>query len=116
MADLNQMDQVFTNLIVNAVDAIGTNGTLSIKCFKAAHAQTPRGNFVELIFSDTGHGIPIEIQQRIFDPFITTKADGTGLGLAITKRIVNAHKGSIFVESFFRDRDGVSYFSTHCGK
>lgn len=100
MADLNQMDQVFTNLIVNAVDAIGTNGTLSIKCFKATHTQAPRGNFVELIFSDTGHGIPIEIQQRIFDPFITTKADGTGLGLAITKRIVNAHKGSIFVESF----------------
>ena len=100
LADLNQMDQVFTNLIVNAVDAIGNNGTLSIKCFKATHAQTPRGNFVELIFSDTGPGIPIEIQQRIFDPFITTKADGTGLGLAITKRIVNAHKGSIFVESF----------------
>ena len=100
MADLNQMDQVFTNLIVNAVDAIGQNGTLSIKCFKATHAQKPRGDFIELIFSDTGHGIPIEIQQRIFDPFITTKADGTGLGLAITKRIVNAHKGSIFVESF----------------
>ncbi|MBI5052162.1 MAG: PAS domain S-box protein [Chloroflexi bacterium] len=100
MADLNQMDQVFTNLIVNAVDAIGNDGTLSIKSFKATHPQTPRGNFVELIFSDTGPGIPLEIQQRIFDPFITTKADGTGLGLAITKRIVNAHKGSIFVESF----------------
>jgi len=100
MADLNQMDQVFTNLIVNAVDAIGKNGTLAIKCFKATHAQAPRGNFVEVIFSDTGPGIPAEMQGRIFDPFITTKADGTGLGLAIAKRIVNAHKGSIFMQSW----------------
>jgi PAS domain S-box-containing protein len=101
VADSNQMDQVFTNLIVNAVEAMGKNGgTLSIKCQPASHPKAPRGDFVELLFGDTGPGIPPDMQQRIFDPFITTKADGTGLGLAITKRIITAHRGAIFVESW----------------
>ncbi len=101
VADSNQMDQVFTNLIVNAVEAMGKNGgTLSIKCHPANHPRAPRGDFVELLFGDTGPGIPPDLQQRIFDPFITTKADGTGLGLAITKRIITAHRGAIFVESW----------------
>jgi signal transduction histidine kinase len=95
------MDQVFTNLIVNAVEAMSKNGgTLSIKCHPANHPRAPRGDFVELLFGDTGPGIPPDLQQRIFDPFITTKADGTGLGLAITKRIITAHRGAIFVESW----------------
>jgi len=100
VADSNQMDQVFTNLIVNAVEAMKNGGTLTIKCHPAAHAKAPRGDFVELLFSDTGDGIEPDMQQRIFEPFITTKADGTGLGLAITKRIITAHRGTIFVESW----------------
>lgn len=100
-ADLHQMDQVFTNLLVNAVDAMGDiGGTLSLKCHAATHPKTPHGNFVQILFSDTGPGIPPEMQAKIFDPFVTTKSDGTGLGLAITKRIVTAHKGTIFVESW----------------
>lgn len=100
-ADTHQMDQVFTNLIVNAYDAMSEKGgTLSVKCHAATHPKAPRGEFVELLFGDTGPGIPPELQPRIFDPFITTKSDGTGLGLAITKRIVTAHKGTIFAESW----------------
>lgn len=100
-ADIHQMDQVFTNLLVNAVDAMGeTGGTLSIKCHAATHPKTPHGDFVQILFSDTGPGIPPEMQAKVFDPFVTTKSDGTGLGLAITKRIVTAHKGTIFVESW----------------
>lgn len=101
LADVNQMDQVFTNLIVNAYDAMrDKGGTLSVKCHAATHPKTPRGEFVQILFGDTGPGIPPEMQAKIFDPFITTKSEGTGLGLAITKRIVNGHKGSIFVESW----------------
>ncbi|MBI3241437.1 MAG: PAS domain-containing protein [Chloroflexi bacterium] len=100
LADSNQMDQVFTNLIANAVEAMKNGGTLTIKCHPAADARAPRGDYVELLFSDTGDGIPSEMLQRIFDPFITTKADGTGLGLAITKRIITGHRGAIFAESW----------------
>lgn len=114
MADANQMDQVFTNLIVNAVDAIRTkveknkgnnneaaeNNMLSIMCRPAISDKAPRGNFVELLFSDTGLGIEAEMIQRVFDPFYTTKPDGTGLGLAITRRIVTAHKGAIHAASY----------------
>ncbi len=102
MADANQMDQVFTNLIVNALEAMGkTGGTLSIKTCPASHTSKPsRGAFVEVMFGDTGPGIAPDVQQRIFDPFVTTKATGTGLGLAITKQIVTAHKGNITVESW----------------
>jgi len=50
--------------------------------------------------SDTGPGIPDDLQQHIFEPFVTTREKGTGLGLAITKQIITAHKGSIKVDSF----------------
>ncbi|HEX9680909.1 MAG TPA: ATP-binding protein, partial [Anaerolineales bacterium] len=58
------------------------------------------GPMVELRIADTGPGIPTNIVDRIFDPFFTTKKDGTGLGLAISRRILTAHKGGIWVESY----------------
>jgi signal transduction histidine kinase len=101
LADVHQMDQVFTNLIVNASDVMAEKGgTLSVRCHAATDPKTPHGDFVQITFGDTGPGIPPEFLAKIFDPFVTTKSDGTGLGLAITKRIVTAHKGTIFVESF----------------
>ena len=101
LADTHQMDQVFTNLIVNAYEAMSdTGGTLSVKCHAATHPKTPRGDYVQILFSDTGPGISPVVQSKIFDPFVTTKSEGTGIGLAITKRIVTGHKGSIFVESW----------------
>lgn len=93
------LEQVFNNLITNAIQAMSEGGgSLAIK------AQTMRGEAerttVQVDVADSGPGIPKELQERIFQPFFTTKSDGTGLGLAITKRIVTAHKGSIWVTSF----------------
>lgn len=100
MADAHQMDQVLTNLIVNAVDAMEANGgILAVKCHAATSPKAPQhGEYVQITIADTGPGIPPELQARVFDPFFTTKATGTGLGLAITKRIITAHKGSILLD------------------
>ena len=57
-------------------------------------------DFLNIIISDTGHGIPEEIKEKLFEPLISGKEKGTGLGLAITKRIVDAHGGRIEVESY----------------
>jgi signal transduction histidine kinase len=93
------LEQVFTNLISNAVEAMkDTGGTLVIKIEPKTKAT---GKFVlQIDISDTGPGIPKENQERIFEPFFTTSPNGTGLGLSITKQIVTAHRGSIFLTSF----------------
>jgi PAS domain S-box-containing protein len=97
MADPRTLEQVFINLITNAVQAMEDGGTLSISL---APVEMPHGEFSEIRFADTGPGISQEQIDRIFDPFFTTKNDGTGLGLAISRRIITSHKGSIQVESF----------------
>ncbi len=96
--DYRALEQVFTNLINNAIEAMETSGgMLSIKL---RHASEPEEQpHVEVSVSDTGPGIPAELREKIFEPFFTTKQHGTGLGLAIVKRIVTAHKGSIYVNS-----------------
>lgn len=97
LADPRTLEQVFVNLITNALQAMDEGGTLSLTL---APAQTPHGAMAEVRIADTGPGIPQEKVERIFDPFFTTKKDGTGLGLAISRRIISAHKGSIQVESY----------------
>jgi signal transduction histidine kinase len=90
-----ELGQVWTNLIHNALDAMGGAGTLEIRGW-----ESEEGVVVEIV--DSGPGIPPEIRPRIFDPFFTTKPEGsgTGLGLAITYGIVvNQHRGSIRVDS-----------------
>jgi len=95
--DIRSIDQVFTNLINNAIDAMKDGGgELSIKI----DIKPDRSDFLEIKISDTGHGIPDEIKEKMFEPFITGKKKGTGLGLAITKKIVDAHGGEIGVESY----------------
>jgi PAS domain S-box-containing protein len=97
--DPRALEQVFTNLISNAVQAMSTNGgTLAIKLELIKPAmEHPQ---VAVSISDSGPGIPDEIKDHIFEPFVTTNPQGTGLGLAITKRIIIAHKGAITVNSF----------------
>lgn len=96
--DPKSLEQVFTNLISNAVDAMSKEGgTLAVKI--GLNHELARQQ-VEVLISDNGPGIPDEIKDRIFEPFVTTKSQGTGLGLAITKRIITAHRGSIRVNSF----------------
>jgi signal transduction histidine kinase len=99
LGDRRALDQVFTNLITNAIQAMEDQGSgvLAIKV-KAARDGS---EFVDVHISDSGPGIPEDLRKRVFDPFFTTKSDeGTGLGLAITRRIVQAHKGDISLDSF----------------
>ncbi|MRR31838.1 PAS domain S-box protein, partial [bacterium] len=100
IGDTRMLEQVFTNLISNAVDVLGGrgNGTIAVKVSQG----TPIGNRpqIEITVSDDGPGIPERVREHIFEPFVTTKSQGTGLGLAITKRIVTAHRGSITVNTF----------------
>src|SRR5690606_23758155 len=87
----SELNQVWTNLIDNAVDAMGGQGKLCVRTWR----EGERGN-VEI--GDNGPGLPTEIQSRIFEPFFTTKGvgQGTGLGLDISYRIIaDHHKGSI---------------------
>jgi signal transduction histidine kinase len=90
-----ELNQVWTNLIDNAIDAIGEHGTLTLRARRLGEA-------IEVRISDTGLGIPAEAADRIFDPFFTTKPQGvgTGLGLHIAHNIVvNRHRGSINFET-----------------
>jgi len=97
-ADLRSIEQVFVNLISNAIEAMEDHGgSLNIKLISASAHIIP--SQCEIIIADTGPGIPEDLVEHIFEPFLTTKSSGTGLGLAITKRIVTAHEGNIYVES-----------------
>src|SRR5690606_32152028 len=89
------IEQVVLNLLSNAVDAMPRGGTVRLSLRKHDDAMA------SLSVADEGHGIPEEIQSRIFDPFFSTKeiGKGTGLGLAISYGIVQDHGGDIVVES-----------------
>ena len=109
IADSTQLHQVLLNLCVNARDAMPTGGRLTIAATNASLAagdvvlpsDRKPGPYVVLEVSDTGHGIPPEIQRRIFDPFFTTKplGEGTGLGLSTVLGIVLNHGGFIRLNS-----------------
>ena len=107
--DYRALEQVFTNLINNAIEAMeSTGGMLSLKIRLANEGdEQPH---IEVSISDTGPGIPAELREKIFEPFFTTKQHGTGLGLAIVKRIVTAHKGSIYVNSILGGTNFVIQF------
>ncbi len=90
--DPNRMKEALLNILKNAIQAVGSNGTIFIKMYVKDNAAV-----VEI--KDTGAGIAEEDLPFIFDPFFTTKKTGTGLGLTITHGIIEEHKGSIEVES-----------------
>jgi C4-dicarboxylate-specific signal transduction histidine kinase len=91
-----QLEQVFINLLTNARDALVDSKRKTIRI-----ASSRDGEKIRIAFSDTGPGIPLELQQRIFDPFFTTKevGTGTGLGLSITYSILKEYGGEISVDS-----------------
>jgi len=98
LADPLLLEQVFLNILRNAIDAMPDGGSLRV----AAHLrQRPSGPFAEVEITDSGTGIAPESLPRIFDPFFTTKAvgKGTGLGLSVSYGIVRAHGGVIEVQS-----------------
>ncbi len=94
--DAGQIQQVFTNIVLNAVEAMDENGGLTIITRIGGDRQC-----VEVEFTDTGRGIPPEQHEKIFEPFFTTKevGRGTGLGLAISHGIVMRHHGTIELKS-----------------
>ena len=97
--DPRALEQVFTNLINNAIEVMKeTGGTLAVKI--KTNYDISKYKQVEITLADNGPGIPDDIKKRIFEPFVSASSNGTGLGLAITKRIITAHRGSINVESF----------------
>jgi two-component system sensor histidine kinase HydH len=90
--DPDQMRQAFTNLGVNALEAMRHGGVLKVTVLDNDRDK------VLIRFSDTGKGIPKEVRAKVFDPFFTTKEGGTGLGLSIAHRIISQHGGDIGVE------------------
>lgn len=99
-----QLQQAFVNLFLNALEAMGPKGTLTVATQNSSPDAGPKGlpandARIGLTIQDTGVGIPAENLARLFEPFFTTKAGGTGLGLPITKRIIQEHRGDISVES-----------------
>lgn len=92
-----EMNQVVANLISNAADAVGHNGTITIRL---ACKENTDGPVVHMVVEDDGPGVTEENAQRIFEPFFTTKKDvGTGLGLWVVKEIVERHGGAVSVNS-----------------
>jgi signal transduction histidine kinase len=99
--DKNQMYQVFLNLFLNAIQAMHNGGELMIEASPMISYSLDgfKQDFVKIVISDQGRGIPPHIVQKIFDPFFTTKPKGIGLGLSITYQIIKQHGGTIKVES-----------------
>lgn len=93
LAAPDELEQVFINLVLNAVDAMPEGGTLRIASWVAGDGR------VAIAFSDTGHGIPPEQVGRVFEPFFSTRKDGTGLGLTISQNVIERHNGEITVHS-----------------
>lgn len=92
--DSKHLEQTLLNLLLNAIHAIGSDGSIEITTKFDTANQT-----VILNIKDSGEGIPMEIQERIFEPFYTTRSGGTGLGLSICQNIIHAHGGTIGVQS-----------------
>jgi nitrogen fixation/metabolism regulation signal transduction histidine kinase len=92
-ADGDQLRQVCTNVVKNAIEAMPAGGRLHV------HWEALEGDRVALLFDDEGPGLEVHSLPRVFEPTFTTKASGTGLGLAIVKRIVEDHGGSIRIEN-----------------
>jgi signal transduction histidine kinase len=90
----DELNQVWTNLVQNALQAMDNQGTLIINAYK-------ENNSIVISITDSGVGIPDEIKPKIFDPFFTTKpaGEGSGLGLDIVKKIIDKHKGKITIQS-----------------
>ncbi len=99
--DRNQIQSVLLNIVINALDATDPGGSITITTNIGISTSKPGQKGIEILFTDTGCGIPPENLNRLFDPFFTTKevGHGTGLGLSVSYGIVERHGGTIWVQS-----------------
>ncbi len=102
VVDRGRIEQVFSNLIENAIHAMPEGGVINISA-----RNLPAKGMVAVRLNDTGHGILTSNQQTIFEPFTTTKNRGAGLGLALSRRILEAHNGSIHIAA--SDQTGTTF-------
>ena len=94
LIDHVQIQQVVLNLVRNSIDALSDCEARTITV-----ATVPGGDMVEVVVSDNGPGLPPEVRDRVFEPFVSTKPDGIGIGLSICRTIVEAHGGRIAVDA-----------------
>jgi signal transduction histidine kinase len=100
----NQLQQVFVNIILNAIQAMGQGGILTVSVEATAE------NMARVKISDNGPGIPEKVKARIFDPFFTTKSEGTGLGLSVSNSIIEEQNGKISLDS--EEGKGTTFYIT----
>lgn len=99
--DPNLLAQALLNLLINAMDACGDAGTVTVRYATSGKKR------IRIAIEDTGPGLPAEVIDKVFDPFFTTKDHGTGLGLAIVNRVAEAHDGAIEARN---SKDGGAVF------
>lgn len=92
VADQVRLEQVLLNLLLNALDAMPDGGTVTVRAFHS-------GGMAGVEVADSGTGIPVELHDKVFDAYFTTKASGTGLGLAMCDKIMRQHDGSLVFRS-----------------
>jgi signal transduction histidine kinase len=97
LADPDQLKEVFVNLLINACEATGEGGRITIE--EEEGERPPLGPVALVRIKDNGPGISPELQQQVFEPFFSTKEEGTGLGLSIAVRIVEQHGGQMDLAS-----------------
>lgn len=102
LADPEQLGHLVMNLLTNAIEAAGSGGSVHVKLYHEESA-------VRLIVADTGPGPPLEMGDRIFDPFVTSKPEGIGLGLAVARAVVESHGGKLA----YHRRNGMTEFDVH---
>jgi signal transduction histidine kinase len=106
LVDAELCEQVFINLILNAYEAMPAGGKMKVAVGKI---NTDGGRGIEIKISDSGPGVPVELQEQVFNPFFTTKKNGVGLGLSLVSKIVDDHQGWLRVEN---QLDGGACFRT----
>ncbi len=95
--DADQLKEVLVNIMINACEAMGDKGEIRVTEKQGIH--DPYGKVITIRIADTGPGIPLKIQEKIFEPFFSSKEEGSGLGLSIARRIIEDHGGKIYMES-----------------
>lgn len=108
----NEIMQVISNLLLNAVDAVPPQSEIWIRCYASHEWSNSRKPGVRIVIADRGPGIPEKAREQLFEPFFTTKGErGTGLGLWVSRGIVNRHNGFIHLRSSTDPRHSGSVFS-----